>query len=421
MAIDTKLKKVGAAAAQLSSELSFIESQQLDAIKNVGSLTAKAGKLNSDVSGAISRLTSAQKSAMDLGADLASKLEGKGVFGKNTQKLVSSAVSSSIKDKVPLADQFPELPVDLSNWENRLPSSSFKTAAQKIKNTKEDLLGISDLRFGGITYPPDLTTREGAAAYVKLQFFKYTRGSAFEAGSIEDKEYVELPLPDNLNTAFNVKYQERDTGIAGDIMNSTAIQSSINAAAATQGGAGSKMSAAVAELGSQLVSEGAAARGMEAFGETVAKLGFAGLEGVSDVAGGLAGQIVGSIPNPHPTVFFKGMELRQFQWSWKFVPRSQEEAIALEKAVRFIKKFILPSKSASGDNSFLQYPYMVQPQIKGDYPNIYGKFKKSLVSGFSINFMGEGNSAFYVDGSPVSMICTMTFQEVENFLSEDAE
>jgi len=419
MAIDTKLKNIGAAAAQLSNDLSFIEKQQLNNIKNVGSVTATAGKLNSDVSSAISRLTSAQKSAMDLGADLSSKLEGKGVFGKNTTKLVSSAISSSVKDKIPLSQQFPQLPVDLSNYENRLPSSQFKTAAEKIKNTKEDILGRSDLRFGGITYPPDLTAfGTGAAAYVKLQFFKYTRSNAFSAGSIEDKEYVELPLPDNLSTSFNIKYQERDTGIMGDLMNSAAVQSGITAAEQTQGGAITKMAAAMSAMGGSItnLSGGDA---MKAAGETLQRAGFAGLESASDVAGGLAGQIVGSIPNPHPTVFFKGMELRQFQWNWKFVPRSQEEAIALEKALAMMKQFILPSKGANGDNTFLQYPYMVQPQIKGTYPNIYGKFKKALVSGFTINFMGEGTSAFYVDGSPVSVMCAMNFQEVENYTSED--
>ena len=356
---------------------------------------------------------------MDLGADLASKLESQGVFGKNTTKLVSSAVASSVKDKIPLSQQFPQLPVDLSNYENRLPSGQYKTAVNKMKESKEDLLGRSDLRFGGITYPPDLTSYgEGAAAYVKLQFFKYTRSNAFDAGSIEDKEFVELPLPDNLSTSFNVKYQERDTGIMGDIMNSSMMQAGITAADQTQGGALSRMGAATAAMGGSLtdVTGGAA---MKAAGEALQRAGFAGLESASDVVGGLAGQIVGSIPNPHPTVFFKGMELRQFQWSWKFVPRSQEEAIALEQALNMMKKFILPSKGANGDNTFLQYPYMVQPQIKGDYPNIYGKFKKSLVSGFTINFMGEGASAFFVDGSPVSVICSMNFQEVENYLSED--
>ena len=146
MAIDSKLKNVGAAAAQLSSKLSFNEKTQVNAIKNLGSLSATAGKLKSDSSAAISKLSRTQNSAMSLGADLAGKLESGGVFGKNAKSVIDGAIPSTIINKISLPQQFPKLPVDISNWNNRIPDGNFKSPQEKINskqvNPKIPMLGL---------------------------------------------------------------------------------------------------------------------------------------------------------------------------------------------------------------------------------------------------------------------------------------
>lgn len=407
---NTKLKNVGAAAAQLSNKLSFTEKTQINAIKNVGGLTSTAGKLNSDVSAAISKLTNTQKAAMDLGSEMASKLESQGVFGKAAGKLIDNSLQNSVLNKTNLAKAVPKLPVDLSNWQNRLPGGKLgtKSAMNKMKKTKESLLGKLDLRYGGLTYPGDLV--QEAAAYLKLQFFSYARPNAFEAGQVNDVEYVELPLPDNLSFAHGINYSPRDTGYLGDFMNSKAA-GQIVADASAQKAYLDKLTSVTGNLGNTIVN----ADYMSAAGQGAMRAGYAGLESVDESLGGLAGQIIGAIPNPHPTVFFKGVELRQFQWTWKFVPRSPEEAETLQSCIKLMRGYILPSK----DGNFLKYPHMVQPKIMGDNVDLYGSFKKCLVSSFSVNYTGEGTSAFYVDGSPVSIILAMNFQEVENFISDD--
>jgi len=409
-ALNTKIKNVGAGAAQLSSKLSFNEKTQINAIKDLGSPSTTAGKLQSDSTAALNKLSRTQNSAMNIGADIAGKLESQGVFNKNTKALLNGSLQSSVQNKIPLTQEFPKLPVDLSNWNNRIPSN-FKTPQEKMKNAKEALTGISDFRYNGVIYPADLV--QEAAAYVKLQFFTYTRGDPFAAGSVNPAEFISLPLPDNLSFAFNVKYQERDTGIMGDVMNSSVAQAAINESANKKGA--ERMKSAGSALINSL-SELTGDDATSAAGQVAMRAGFAALESANDIAGGLAGQIVGSIPNPHPTVFFKGMELRQFQWSWKFVPRSEQEANDLTQALTMIKRFILPEK----ENNFLKYPKMVQPIIEGDNVAMYGTFKKALVSAFSVNYTGEGQSAFFVDGQPVSILCNMTFQEVENYTSGDA-
>jgi len=130
------------------------------------------------------------------------------------------------------------------------------------------------------------------------------------------------------------------------------------------------------------------------------------------VLGGIAGQMAGTIPNPHPSVFFKGLDLREFDWSWKFVPRSAEEAAVLDKVLRYIKEKILPVNA----NTFIDYPHLVQPVVMPE-DGLWGKFKKCAVKNFSINFSDEGTSAFFQNGKPVSIRCNMRIQEVEMFVS----
>lgn len=413
--IDSKLKNVGTTAAQLSSDLSFTEKTSIKAIKDIGGLSSAAGKINSDVSAAVSKLTQTQKASMDLGSEMARKLESKGVFGKSAGKLVRGTLNKAVLNKSNISKSIPKLPTNLGDISNRIPGGKFgaASATKKIKNTKETILGRADLRFGGTTYPPDLT--QEAAAYLKLQFFEYMRPNAFEKGTMNDVEYVELPLPDNLSVAHGVKYAEKDTGFLGDFMNSQAAGSAI-AAARSADGYGSGMMAAGKDLISNINVDASAVGGV-AF-----RAGYAGLEQAGQIPGidlssvaGVAGQLAGAIPNPHPSIFFQGLELRTFQWTWKFVPRSPEEAEILQKMLKRIREWILPEQQSS----FLKYPRMVQPQVMGDNVEMYGKFKKAMVSQFSINYMGEGTSAFYIDGSPVSVIVAMNFQEVENFTRGD--
>lgn len=141
----------------------------------------------------------------------------------------------------------------------------------------------------------------------------------------------------------------------------------------------------------------------------------------SDI-GGLAGQMLGGIPNPHPTVFFKGVELRQFQWNWKLVPKKKDDAEAIQKIITKLREYVIPSTKNSGN--FLEYPYLILPEIVSEKRDIdvellYGKFKRCMATQFNINFSGEGTSAFFVDGRPVSINLSMVFMEVESYTNDN--
>jgi len=406
MAEKTTIDSVGPIAAQLKNELSSLEKTQIAGIRNLGSISTRPGVLNGSVANSITNLNNHQKSAMELGANVAAKLERAGAFSKGAEKILTTAVSSTVTDKITLPQKFPKNPIDMGRLDNRLPSFKKKSPYEKIADKKKTLVGDADLNYGGYSFPPDLDSN--AASYIELWFWEYDRPSPTQSGTISPGLKVWLPIPENFTINHEVKYQERDTGILGDLMQSDGAQNS--------GYAGEGLSGLQAKA-NELMERMAKATGEEAsqaLAEVSKRAAFAALNSSDEVLGGLAGRITGEIPNPHPTVFFKGLELRQFTWTWKLVPRSADEAATLKDIIIQMKKRILPKK----DGSFLKYPNVLQPSVKPN-ESLYGKFMKSAVKTFSVNYTAEGTSAFFVDGAPVAINLILTFQEMENMTSED--
>lgn len=396
MAEKTLVDGVGPVAVQLKEKLSSLERVQIAGARNLGgSISQKPGVITGDVSQTVSRITTTQRSAMEIGSNLAAKLERSGAIGRAAERVVSSAIQSTVYDKIPLAQRAKKQIPDLSLPENRVPDPYPKSVAEKIKHTKEGIVGIEDLPYAGLEYPPDLSSN--SKAHVELDFYKYTRGAPFGKGQTNRVLTIALPIPENLTISHNIRYEERDTGALGELAQKAAASAQRFQAADE----GEKLTAAMEGLGSDL----AKAAGSFAYTKLIE---------TEPELGGLASQLTGTIPNPHPTIFFKGLDLRQFEWSWHFVPRSQSEAATLGAVLRLIKYFILPENAST----FMDYPHLVHPRIVPE-GGAWGKFKKAGVKAFNINFTGEGTSAFFVNGDPVSVRCSMTFQEIEAFFSGD--
>ena len=401
----TTVDNVGPIASQLKQSFSALERSQLATIKNLGAaVTQKPGATSGDVSQVVSRVNGPQRSAMEIGANIASKLERSGAVIKSAEKAMQTAISSTVHDKISLPKKFPKPDPDLSAVSNRIPNPYPKGVQEKIQDKKDRLLGEADYQYNGIDYPPDLTTQ--APAHVELEFQQYTRGSPFAAGKITGGTIIRLPIPENLNVYHSIRYEERDTNYYGEMAKAIAQDQAGKDAIeeARKGLDQMDVKNVLSGLGSAMA--GGAMDTLQSYGAT--KL----IESEPEL-GGLAGQMAGAIPNPHPTVFFKGLDLRNFDWTWKFVPRSELEAATIGAILRIIKQNILPKNGGT----FMDYPNLVQPRIFPE-AGLWGEFKRSAIKNFSLNFTGEGTSAFFVNGDPVSIICNIQFQEIEAFISD---
>ncbi len=126
----------------------------------------------------------------------------------------------------------------------------------------------------------------------------------------------------------------------------------------------------------------------------------------------------GQILNPNMELLFNGPSLRTFRFQFKFVPRGPKEAREVESIIRTFKYHMAPKVDGE---SFLKTPDIFELRYRqGGKPHSFlNKFKQCFLSSVNVNYTGEGNYTTYDDGTPVSMIMDLTFQELEPIYNTD--
>ena len=126
----------------------------------------------------------------------------------------------------------------------------------------------------------------------------------------------------------------------------------------------------------------------------------------------------GQILNPNMELLFNGPSLRTFRFQFKFVPRGPKEAREVESIIRTFKYHMAPKVN---EQTFLKTPDIFELRYRqGGKPHSFlNKFKQCFLSSVNVNYTGEGNYTTYDDGTPVSMIMDLTFQELEPIYNTD--
>lgn len=412
------LNDISSSSGQLKSALSFQEKSQINSIKNLsGSISSTAGKINGDVTKALNNVDNTIRGALDIGSSVASSLENAGLTQKNAGSLISSVVSGAVNNKTSFARFVPKNPVDLSNPKNRLPFNNIKQPFEKIQSKTEKLVGRLDENYYGYSYPSD-SALDYPHTKMQLHFMEYIKPEAFDAANIGSNLKIYLPMPDNYDEQSSISYAAEDTGIKGLLAQTDAAEKLFSNLA--EGEYSKAIDSAKSDIENAIKRADKDPSGsLRDVADIARYIGQSSLTGADPILGGLSGQFFKEIPNPHASIFFKGLELRSFTFSWKFTPLSKGDALILQKILKAIKKRVLPTASTG----FMQYPYMVQPTIlfKGEESDKLGQFKKSMIRNIGINYTAEGTSQFFYDGNPVSVQLTLNLQEIEYLLSNDIE
>ena len=126
----------------------------------------------------------------------------------------------------------------------------------------------------------------------------------------------------------------------------------------------------------------------------------------------------GKILNPNMELLFNNVTLRTFRFSFKMTPRDENEATSIKSIIRTLKRN-MAAKNKSG--LFLQTPNIFELQYKkGNRPHPFlNLFQPCALSDMSVNYTGENVYATYADGTPISMIMTLTFKELFPIYQED--
>ena len=261
-----------------------------------------------------------------------------------------------------------------------------------------------------VIFPPNL-----GDDYLRIAFSKYDRPSALMPAKFHTEYAVHLPLPKMLSETHSVSILPQSTGQLG--MMTDQIKSIINS---TQGNSGNGTTDDA--LGLLYGGIGRTA--------TQAVAGVVGVNG--EQAFGTVGQFLKAIPNPHISVFFNGVDIRQpMEFSWLFTAKNESESKQIKHIIKQFKKRVLPQVSASAQN-IMAYPNMVKLTLHpwaeqfpstGAESNLSATmpvYKMGLISAIHVDYSPLGLSFFNDEiSSPTFIVFSFTFQEIEIITADD--
>ena len=385
--------------SQFSPVAAGLQSQETNVTPGSG---ASSGTTNGSTINGTAAVNNSQNGAAAVDGYLSSLMEAAGLTTNVNQSTINNYVDKASANKTPLDVEVPNPTTD---------SGSGKTSDDSPQEANAEARKQQGLDGGGSrAFPAVLETAAEKGAYMKLKFIEYSREDAQSPGTTTAPDTYYLPLPENFNVDFNISYDTVETGATGVIaaqMRDSVREAGPDASAATIA------TAVVGAVGSSLPN-------------LLQKTGYKAIDAAEASMGGLLGGVtaqgaaqeiqkaLGQIPNPHPSVFFQGLPMRQFQFAWNLVPLTADDAENLKTMLDEIKRYILPDITG-GENSNLKYPATCQISIMGEGKDRYTKFLPCFVENMSINYTGEGTAAFFNDGAPVSTRLTMQFRESQLF------
>lgn len=143
--------------------------------------------------------------------------------------------------------------------------------------------------------------------------------------------------------------------------------------------------------------------------------------GLAQSAIGAGKAVTGLSLNKYKTVLFEAPHLKRHHFSWKFSPKTSDEAATIRAIVNLLKICSAPSLSDLTLNAIMQFPYIFDIYYQPNFYQMYG-FKPSVIESISVDY-GGGNPhpAFYKDGYPESVILTLSMLELEFWSQGDYE
>jgi hypothetical protein len=239
---------------------------------------------------------------------------------------------------------------------------------------------------------------------------------------------VFLPLPAQLGTGYNAGYSQEGIGFfgikgaeaGGDVVRQLAKTGDI-------GGSFETLKKNLTKVNTGDLKTGLSAVGLKFLENDVARALGAGVGGIvgglpgavgtealtEGIQGGIKGAMMagGVAVNPHIATIFTDTKPRTHSFSYKFIPKSEDESNIIQDIIVFFKTHMLPDYIA--DNHFFEYPN----QFDIDFSDAKYLFNisRSVLTSFNVGYHGEGGP-FYFETSdqhkaPVSITFDLQFLE----------
>lgn len=137
---------------------------------------------------------------------------------------------------------------------------------------------------------------------------------------------------------------------------------------------------------------------------------------MNGTAGNAASLAFGVTVNPNARTVFKGVNIREFAFQFKFIPKSSLEAKEVEKIIKRFRSYAYPDTiNIAGVNAGYKYPHMFELDLfyeneAGIKKRVGTKMKKCHLKAISTNY-NSSSMAFHADGYPVEIDLSLSFVE----------
>ena len=210
---------------------------------------------------------------------------------------------------------------------------------------------------------------------------------------------VSMYLPANIEDTTSAAYNDSATGIVGFLAASGELGKVTDRASMAR-----LIGGTIKGLGSDIT-----AKAVGAIGDVF------GAEGTEQLIKKAFG---GNADNPYMEVLFDAMQLRTFTYNFQFAPRSEEEAIEVQKIIQLFRFHMAP-ELRPGANRYLglpsqfdiHYMYLTKEGVASEN-NFYNKIATCVLQDCKINYAPDGVKSF-ADGGPVQTTMTLQFKETE--------
>lgn len=217
------------------------------------------------------------------------------------------------------------------------------------------------------------------------------RGNKFKKIS----EMISLPMPESIATDHSILWSRSEGGFVQNLISYGDLLK--------ENGSGRTISSIINSIG-QSVAGGLA--------------GLADSAGVSG-AGTALKLATKKTANPRNEFLFDGVNNRAFNFSWKFIPRTEREAIKLNMILEKMKLYMYPELDQSTNGNYYIFPgiFDITFMTKFEENNWLFRTSSCALTNLIINYTGAGQwvamDNFVESGAPVAWDVTMQFSELE--------
>lgn len=249
--------------------------------------------------------------------------------------------------------------------------------------------------IGALAFP------NGMKYYTKFTFYAYDRKVVNVPAQESPSVTIILPMPNNLQEAFNITYQTPALGPIAGAASKTVMD-------ALRSGSVSDITKAAGDMSTYttagVVGGLGVLKNMGSAGETAAAIGT---------------QALGVAPNPNIAVIFSDVGLRSHTFSYKLAAANLTELQQIKDIVKNLKKSMLPGLANEGSMLFT-FPDVCDIEFGPDATKPY-TIKRSVMENFTVNYSPMSSPAFFKTGDPVMVEINMSFKEMSPFTRSDLQ